>query len=550
LKKEATDFSPAFLKLLVKRGFANNCEIEAFLFSGLSSLCDPFLMKNMREVKARIEKAVQAHEKILIHGDYDVDGITGVAVLARTLEKLGGDYTTFLPERERDGYGVSEAAIHQAREQGVALLVTVDCGITAKKEIEIARSHGMDVIVIDHHRLPSDGLPDTHLILNPLQEDCPYPFKDLSAAGLAFKLSQALTGDAAFEHLDLVALSTISDIAPLTGENRILVKSGLGQLSERKNIGIRALAEVAKMKASQVNTGHVGFILGPRLNAAGRMSSADTALQLLLTQNPREAESLAKILDEENKSRQRMERETTQEAIRKVEQTVNFNRERVIVVDGPGWHRGVIGIVASRLVEKFERPAIVISVEAGTGRGSGRSIKTFHLFNALRSCEGLLEEFGGHAQAAGLTVTEKNIPILREKINVFALEHLPPEDLKRRVAVDMELKLGELTGPFLEELELLEPHGVGNPRPVFQSDGLELRSKPRRLYGETYEVVLTDGFQNYQAHLNEKQMLLCATSGATTRFDAAYSVKTKQWNGMKTLVLSVKEFREKLPTSF
>lgn len=542
-------FSTTFRQLLEKRGFKTDLEIEAFLFSGLSSLHDPFLMKNMGEVKARIEKAVRAHEKILIHGDYDVDGITGVAALARTLEKLGGEYTTFLPERERDGYGVSEAAIHQARDQGVGLIMTVDCGITAKHEIAIARSHGMDVIVIDHHRLPAEGLPDTHLILNPLQEDCPYPFKDLSAAGLAFKLSQAMTGEAAFEHLDLVALSTISDIAPLVGENRILVKEGLALLSARKNLGIRALAEVAKMKASQVNVGHVGFILGPRLNAAGRMSSADTALQLLLTKVPREAESLAKILDAENKDRQRSERATTQEAMRKVEQTVNFNRERVIVVDGPGWHRGVIGIAASRLVEKYERPAIVISVEDGVGRGSGRSIKSFHLFNALRSCEELLEEFGGHAQAAGLTVTEKNIPLLREKINAYAMEHLPSEDLKRHVAVDMELKLKELTGSFLEELELLEPHGVGNPRPVFQSSGLQLRSKPRRLYGETYEGVVTDGSLNFQFQLNEKQMLLCETSRPEARFEAAYSVKTKQWNGMKTLVLSAKEFREKLPTS-
>jgi len=539
-----SEFSPVFRRLLEKRNLGKASEIEAFLFSDLTSLYDPFLMKNMREVKARLEKAVRSSEKILIHGDYDVDGITGVAVLARTLEKLGGQYTTFLPERERDGYGVSETAIHQAREQGVGLIVTVDCGITAKHEIEIARSHGMDVIVIDHHRLPADGLPNTHLILNPLQEDCPYPFKDLSAAGLAFKLGQALTGDAAFDHLDLVALSTISDVAPLTGENRILVRKGMELLSERKNPGIRALAEAAKMKASQINVGHVGFILGPRLNAAGRMSSADTALRLLLTDSAREAQSLAKILDEENKARQRTERETTQEAVRKVERVVNFNRERVIVVDGQGWHRGVIGIAASRLVEKFERPAIVISVEDGVGRGSGRSIKNFHLFNALRSCDAFLEEFGGHAQAAGLTVLEKNIPALRERINAFAFENLSPEELKRRVTVDMELKTKELTGRFIEELELLEPHGVGNPRPVFQSSGLQLKSKPRLLYGDTYEAVLTEGSLNYQANLDEKQMLLCAASGTGARFEAAYSVKTRQWNGMKTLILSVKELRE------
>ena len=214
------------------------------------------------------------------------------------------------------------------------------------------------------------------------------------------------------------------------------------------------------------------------------------------------------------------------------------------MIDGTGWHRGVIGIVASRLVEKYERPAIVISVEEGVGRGSGRSIKSFHLYNALQSCEIVLEEFGGHAQAAGLTVLEKNIPVLRDKINAFALENLPPEALKRQVSVDMELKLSELSGRFLEELELLEPYGMGNPRPVFKTGDLELKSKPRCLYGETYEVVLTDGLVNYQAQLNEKQMMACVSCGAGARFEAAYSVKTKQWNGMKTLILSVKEFRE------
>lgn len=538
------NFTSAFKKLLIIRGFDQDSKISAFLYSGLESLHNPFLMKNMKGTKARLEAAIHNKEKIFIHGDYDVDGITGVAILVHTLEKLSGDCVTFLPERERDGYGVGEKAIRKAHELGADLVVTVDCGITAKKEIEIAKKLGMDVIVIDHHRLPADGLPDTQLILNPLQKDCFYPFKELSAAGLAFKLSQALLGDEAFKFLDLVALSTISDIAPLTGENRILVKKGLEILSERKNPGLCALAEVAKMKTQKVDTGHVAFILGPRLNAAGRMSSPDTALRLLLTDNPREAASLANILNEENKARQQYEKEITRAAIQKAEKTVNFNRERVLVVDGKGWHVGVIGIVASRLVEKFFRPAVVISVEEGVGRGSGRSVKGFHLFEALQSCESLLEEFGGHEQAAGLTIREENILLLREKINAFAFEHLAPEALERQVKVDMGLKLGELTSHFLEELELLEPYGIGNPRPIFQSQGLQLRSKARRLYGETYEIFLTDGFLNYQAQIDEKQMLLCASSRLGTSFQAVYSVKTKQWNGMKTLVLNVKELKE------
>lgn len=537
-------FTIAFRRLLEKRNLRKDSEIESFLFSGLESLHDPLLMKNMKEVVSRLEHAIAFREKIFIHGDYDVDGITGVAILAQTLEKRGGQYQTFLPERERDGYGVSEAAVRKAHENGAKLILTVDCGITAKKEIEMARLLGMDVIVIDHHRLPAEGLPGTHLILNPLQEDCAYPFKELSAAGLAFKLSQALLGNRALEFLDLVALSTISDIAPLTGENRILVKEGLKLLSQRKNLGLRALGDVAKMKAQKIDTGHVGFILGPRLNAAGRMSSPDTALQLILTQEPREAESLARILNEENKVRQQYEKEITREAIRKVEREVNFNREKVLVVEGKNWHLGVIGIVASRLVEKFERPAIVISVNPkGEGRGSGRSIKGFHLFNALQASQDILAEFGGHEQAVGLAMQEKNIPQFRKTINAYATENLSFETLGQRVAVDLEVKLGDLTNHLLEELELLEPYGAGNPRPIFQSQCLRIQSKARKLYGETYEIIVSDGYLNYQAQADEKQMLQCVTSSPATRFDAAYSVRIKEWNGIRTLTLVIKNLQ-------
>ncbi len=498
----------------------------------------------MREVKTRIEQAVKAQEKILIHGDYDADGITGVAVMACTLKKLGGIYTTFLPERERDGYGVSEAAIRKAHQQGIRLILTVDCGITAKKEIEIARKLDMEVIVIDHHRLPADGLPNTHLILNPLQKDCAYPFKELSAAGLAFKLSQALLGGQALEYLDLVTLSTISDIAPLVSENRILVKKGLEILSERKNLGIRALAEVAKLKAQKIDTGHVGFILGPRLNAAGRMSSPDTALQLLLTQEPREAESLARILNEENKARQQSEKEITREAVQRTEKTVNFNRERVIVVEGKGWHQGVIGIVASRLVEKYYRPAIVIAVEEGKGKGSGRSIKGFHLFNAIQDSAQLLEDYGGHEQAAGLSIRESKIPEFRKKINEFAQEQLKPEMLIRQVEADIEIRLGEITSLFIRELEQLAPHGAGNPRPLFLTRDLRLKSKARRLYGETYEAVLTDGALQHHALLDDEAVDLLATASPEAFFEAVYSIKTKSWNGLETLTLDVKQLRK------
>lgn len=536
-------YSPVFRKLLAKRGFTRDPEIESFLFPDLAALHDPFLMKNMREVKSRLESAVREKQKILLHGDYDVDGITGVAVMAKTLEKFAADVMTFLPERERHGYGVSEEAIRLAAKEGAKLIITIDCGITAKEEIRLARELGLDVIVIDHHRLPSDGLPDTHLILNPLQDGCDYPFKELSAAGLVFKLAQAMIGEEALSLLDFVALSTISDVAPLVSENRVLVKFGLEKLSSRKNLGLKCLGEAAKLKSPEIDTGHVGFILGPRINAAGRMSSPDSALRLLLTRSPREAASLANILNEENKARQQSERETTKAAVAKVENTVNFNRERVIVVEGNGWNSGVIGIVASRLVEKYYRPAIVISVKDGAGKGSGRSIKGFHLFHAIQSCEDVLEEFGGHEQAAGLSIQEKNVRAFREKINEYALVNLAPDIMVRRVRADLELKMGELTAAFIRELELFAPFGVGNPRPVFRTTGVQTKTKARRLYGETYEIVLSDGTMNYPALISEKQMLQCAAAPADASFDVAYAVKTKVWNGIQTLTLDVKDLQ-------
>ncbi len=537
-------YSPAFQKLLEKRGLTDPQAIESFLNPDLSRLHDPFLMKNMREVKARLEAAIRDKEKILIHGDYDADGITGVAVMVKMLEKLGGDFITFLPERERDGYGVSGEAIRKAHQEGARLLITIDCGITAREEIRLARSLGLEVIVIDHHRLPADGLPDTGFILNPLQEDCPYPFKDLSAAGLVFKLAQSMIGKSAAEWLDLVAISTISDIAPLRGENRTLVKFGLQALGERKNIGVQCLAEIAKLKSLKIDTGHVGFVLGPRINAAGRMSSPDTALRLLLTPSKREAASLANILNEENKARQRQEREMTREAIAKVERTVNFNKERVIVVDGREWHQGVIGIVASRLVEKYERPAIVISVEGGAGKGSGRSIKGFHLFNAMQSCAGQLEEFGGHEQAAGLSILEKNINRFRESINEYALANLDPAIMARAVSIDLEIGWKDLTSVFIQELGLMEPFGVGNPRPVFLTRRLRVRSSPRKVYGETYEVVVSGEGVNYPARINEKIMYRLAAGRPETKYDLAYSVRTRVWDGIETLSLDAKEMKE------
>lgn len=537
--------TPLFTRLLASRGLTDPDQIQNFLYPTLDKLEDPFLMHGMRAAVERIRRAVANQEKILVHGDYDVDGITGAALLARTLTALEAQFSTFLPDRAKDGYGVSEQAIQSAPQNGVSLLITVDCGISARKEIELARSLGLDVLVLDHHRIPPDGLPPASVILNPLQDGCSYPFKELSAAGLAFKLAQALLGPRAFEFLDLAALSTVCDVAPLLQENRLIVKEGLKLLSARKNPGIRALAEVASIKTREMNVGHIGFILGPRLNAAGRMSSAEISLRLLMTDHAREAESLATVLNEENKLRQKEEREVLRQAVREVERTMNFNRERVIVVAKEGWHAGVIGIVASRLVEKFYRPAVVIALDKGKGKGSGRSIKGFHLFYALEACKESLEQFGGHEQAAGLSIEDSKVAEFRKTINAYAQQAVAPEIFIKKARFDLELELGDFTSSFLQELNLLEPHGAANPRPVFLSRNLEVKTKPSRLgKGETYsslQFFVTDGFRTFEAVCSADQERKEIERGS--KADLFYSVKTKTWDGITSLILEVKEIK-------
>ncbi len=502
-------------------------------------------MKGMDRAVQRISKAVSDREPILIHGDYDVDGITASALMARTLERLGAPFATFLPERTVDGYGVSPRAITKAREEGARLIITADCGITAHAPLALAASLGIEVIVIDHHRIPPEGLPEAYAILNPLQEDCGYPFKELSAAGLVFKLSQALVGDSAFEFLDLAALSTISDVAPLVEENRILVKKGLERLSLRTNPGLSALGEVAGLKARQITVAHVGFVLAPRLNAAGRMSTPDMALRLLLANSAAETASLAAALDEENKLRQKEERQVTEQAIRQIERTVNFNRERVLVAVSEGWHPGVIGIVASRLVDRFHRPAIVIALHEGRGKGSGRSIKNFHLFEAMESCRDLFENFGGHAQAAGLQMSGENVALLRERINRFAQEKYPAEIFIKTFPVDLEIRLEDLRQPFIGELQLLEPHGAGNPKPSFLTRGLEVRAKPEKLTGETVKFWVTDGLFTAEALWTPRAASDAAFKPERgMRLDLIYSVKTRVWDGRETISLDVKSAKQ------
>ncbi|MBI4115755.1 MAG: single-stranded-DNA-specific exonuclease RecJ [Candidatus Omnitrophica bacterium] len=535
--------SPLFLKLLRSRGFQNSAEIESYINPSLADLSNPFLMKGMREAVSRIQKARANREKVLIHGDYDVDGITGAAITSLALEKLGVSHITFLPERAKDGYGVSREAIQKAKQEGVSLLITVDCGISAGEEIREARENGIDAIVIDHHRLPPEGLPPAFAILNPLQEGCEYPFKELSAGGLAFKLAQALLDHQALELLDLATLSTIADLAPLIQENRVIVTNGLRRLSERKRVGIRVLAETASLRAREIKASHVGFVLGPRINATGRMSSALTALRLLLTENEREAASLAQILEGENRERRETERRIVAEAIDQVERSVNFSREQVLVVSQEGWHPGVIGIVAARLVERYYRPALVIALQDGKGKGSGRSIRSFNLFSALEANREFFLEFGGHAQAAGFSLLEDQVLPLRKKINEYSHASYPAEAFLKSIEIDLEINLADLTPRLIKELELLEPHGIGNPKPVFVTRGLRVKKvMSSKAAFPRSRVWVTDGILTYEVTVSERSGVSLDFEKGTA-FDLVYSVKQKKWEGEEVVLLEAKDVK-------
>lgn len=541
-------YSDLMQKILALRGLQTEEEVQQFLFPSLDELHDPMLMKGIPGAVRRILSAIERRETILIHGDYDVDGITGTAILSRALEKLNAKFVTFLPERKRDGYGVSAEAIRIAKEKNVALFMTVDCGITAFEETSEARASGMDVIIIDHHRIHDGRVPEASEIINPLQEDCPYPFKELSAGGLAFKLAQALLGRGAFEFLDLAALSAVCDLAPLIGENRILVTHGLERMSLRRHIGLKSLCEAAKLTRRKLVARDLGFIIGPRINASGRLSSPNRALRLLTTNDLGEANQLAQSLNEENQSRQQEDRHLLKQALQVVEREINFNRDKVIVVAGEGWHEGVIGIVAQRLVERFARPAIVISFDGEMGKGSCRSVNGFHMFQSLTYCESVLEQFGGHEMAAGLTIKRDHVGAFRTKLNEFA-QSIPPEVFCRSVRIDLEISFRDLSRQFLQEMSLLEPYGVGNPRPVFLTRGVRTRAlsihgqgEPERMRSNVLRWWARDGELTFEAVWQSRDPDIALPR--SENYTIAYSPRFKSWDGVETVVLDVRDVKE------
>jgi single-stranded-DNA-specific exonuclease len=472
--------------LLINRGINDIETAEKFFNPKLENLHDPFLMRGMREAVQRILQAVERREKILIYGDYDVDGTTSTVILKKALSIIGADVSYYIPERLKDGYGLREDAMDMARARGTHLVISVDTGIRAQQVVEYAKTLGLDVIITDHH-LPEEGLPQALAVLNPKRPDCLYPEKNLAGVGVAFKLAQALLTQTSQAHyiesfVKIAAIGTIADIVPLTGENRIIAKYGLLGLRNPKNFGLRALLDVAGVSMTKPLSGSdIGFRIGPRINAVGRMAGASMAVDLFDAPDLQTATEMAHAMNVQNAARQQIEADTLAQVLAQIESDRELKNSYVAVVAGEGWHRGVIGIVASKVVDKLYRPTIIISVENGVGHGSGRSIAAFHLLNGLESCSDVFEKFGGHSHAAGVTIRADKIADLRQRLDRHARSVLSQEDLIPVVEIDYELSFKQATLETLDEIKCLEPFGSGNPEPVFATQGAQVVSPPRIL---------------------------------------------------------------------
>lgn len=477
IEKIATEnnVSRLIAAVLCVRNF-NSEDASAFLKADLDDMHDPFLFKGMDKAVARINKAVENKEKIIVYGDYDVDGVTATTLMLSCLKDLGADADFYIPSRDKEGYGINKDSVELIAARGVTLIITVDCGITAVEECEYAKTLGVDLIITDHHEC-ADTIPDAVAAIDTKQPDCPYPFKDLAGVGVAFKLAQALlkekysTYDVLNRYSGLVTIGAIADIVPLLGENRIICKYGLNRLSETKNAGINALFNVSGIDKSDIDTFKIGFAIAPRINAAGRIGGAEKAVRLFLTHDLAEAEKIAIELDSCNIKRQQIEAEIFKEA---ENQLLNhYSTDKIAVLADKNWHHGVVGIVSSRLAKKYMKPCILISEGPdGNFKGSGRSIEGFSLYNALEASKDALVSFGGHELAAGIVIEQSKIEEFRRKINEYAENNFNEDLTKQKIVADLELRERHLNIDVARSLKVLEPFGTNNKQPVFYVEGL------------------------------------------------------------------------------
>jgi len=543
---------PLVARILVHRGLKDPEGARRYLSSSLhSDLPSPFLMAGMEQAAGRLVRALERKELICVWGDYDVDGTTGTAALVSFLREVGGEVIYYIPHRIDEGYGLNPEGLKQLSSQGVRLVVSVDCGISNYEEVELARSMGIDVVIVDHHELPPN-LPPAFAITNPHRPDCSFPDKGLSGAGLAFYLIIGLRAklrEAGWfgasespdirRYLDIVTLGTIADMVPLTGVNRVLARRGLTELGGSTRPGVVALKQVARLPPGEISAGQVGFQLGPRINAAGRMDAGLKVVEMLTTESHEVALRIAQELDEHNRERQAMEAQVLEEALSEVDADPLLKERYSIVLGREGWHPGVLGIVASRIVERFHRPTVVIAFSQGAGKGSARSIRGFHMVEGLRCCADFLEKFGGHEYAGGLSIKQEKFPSFLTRFEEIARNSLAAEDLIPVLEVDAELEFSEIGLSLIRHIETLKPFGIGNPEPLFVTKAVEVSE--RRDFSGGSRLRLRQGGKSLGAVVFGLEKDFPASPGAN--IDLVYRLTENEWNGSSAVELRIIDCR-------
>lgn len=538
--------SPITSIILYNRGIRDEEAIKEFLNSDLNSLHDPYLLKDMDKAVERIKLAKENGEKITIYGDYDVDGITSIAVLYKQLSLLGFEVDYYVPDRMQEGYGVNKEALDKIKARGTGLIITVDTGITAVEETEYARELGMDIIITDHHEC-KESIPGAYAAIDPKRKDCSYPFKNLAGVGVAFKLIQALDensdiGALTEKYADLVCLGTVADISPLVDENRILVKEGLKRFEETKNIGLKALIDVSTNNSKAITTSTIGYVIAPRINASGRLGCASRSVEMFLTDDKDKAYELANDLCKENTIRQQTEQQMFKEALDYIEAHPEMKDDRVLVIPHENWHHGIVGIVSSKITEKFYKPSILFAIDGEEAKGSGRSISGYNLFEALESSTDLLVKFGGHELAAGLSIKSDKIDEFRERINSYVPEKISKECMIPTVLIDAVIKVAYISLDTVDDINRLQPFGVENPTPVFAVKNIKIHrisvmSEGRHLRMTLYKDgkfldAVGFGMGEYYNCLKEEDFV-----------DAAFGIDINDYKGFQNVQLILKDIK-------
>lgn len=557
-KKKIDDLATALnvdlniARMLVCRGISSFEEARCFFRPDFSQLHDPFLMKDMDKAVARIEKAVLQKEKILVYGDYDVDGTSAVALMYSFLQRSLADPRVdfYIPDRYTEGYGISFKGIDYAKENGASLIIALDCGIKSNEKVNYAKGSGIDFIICDHHT-PGDEIPAASAVLDPKRPDCNYPYKELSGCGIGFKLIQALSNSKFIQqpsslndYLDLVAISIASDIVPITGENRILAFFGLKQINEKPRKGIKALLGAAQFKKTELTITDLVFVIGPRINAAGRIEHGKKAVELLISEDDSVAEIAGKSINETNDSRKEIDKEITQHALRLVEME-NMQNKKTTVLYHDEWHKGVIGIVASRLIEKYYRPTILLTQANGFAVGSARSVHGFDIYEAIDKCSDLLEQFGGHKYAAGLTMKIANIKAFSDKFEKIVSESIADHLLIPEILIEAEIKFSDISPKFFRVLNQFAPFGPENMKPVFATHNI-VDSGFSRIVGEDHlklDLLQAQGHNSRFSAIAFNMGKFFPDISSKKPFSICYTIEEKTWNGKTSLELNVKDIR-------